>query len=764
MPFLKLYRADLSAGKVTCLTETGTEREAEVSYRRWYDDRFLVMFSRENKYEYEKLQKAFLLSAVRKRARAGEDIQIAAQREADGRWLEVRGVMEPGGENMIVLISDVHDSLLQGRRQERLRVYHFFRTRMEQLRQKGFYCGILVMKVGGSCSLCYAEKEAMTYLTEEKSSSILSEMRKRIEKTFSSEEETPADLSGVLHDCMDINIGETGEQRWLQFYGKTVVTERGRRYKYLLYVDSKPGLGKPSSWIRREDQLIERAEGYLFEWNIEDDLLSLSGNWNGKFLIEPDRRQRRSRGWKHMEDYVCEHDRTRLRKFFNSVLVGENQDNILVRFRIGGKEIRHAWCSVNLLTVLYDKRIPMYVVGIVKDIDEKLKEVLESSLEHYGYCSNQKVDEARKYVEENLIMAGEEDRHAILLIHLDYQSPADEVGGLDIMMYQFIEILTKMTYPEDHVWMEHGDLAVFLNHIGSLQNAKNKAKRIYKTFERMAEGPIRIGIGIAMYPEEGGSCQELLKNAGKRLWSNANEEKEDDDPKVGVHDIEYGRERSLSLISDIVTEWNRMIRMNSLLEKKMRMTEAQIMLNQIKPHFLYNVLANIKSLIYRDPERAESVIVAFTRFLRIQLSTAGTDSLVPFPQIIDFIRDYVEIESCRYPGRFEVSYDIQYQDFSMFHFILQPLVENAIKHGMKNLGAVEHISISSRLEGDHTIIEVKDDGVGFDMDARLDENEEKRVGLENVRARISGLLHGSLHIYSEPGAGTTAIVTLPNKS
>lgn len=760
MPCLQLYRADLSAEKIICLYERKTERREEVSYSQWYEDRLLPMVSKKIKYDYEAVQNAFSLSTLRNNK--GLDVQVLAQSSTDGRWIEVRGMWEANGAGLIILINDIHEWIRTKRRQERLRVYHFFRTRVEQLKQKGFYCGMLILKMDSDCSLCYAEKEAMDYLAQEESSSILAEMRRRIEKTFSSEAKGSADPYDTLSDCLDINIGETGEQRWLQFYGKNVVTERGHRYKYLLYVDSKPGLGKPSSWIRNEDQLIERAEGYLFEWNIEEDLLSLSSNWNSKFQIEPDRQNRRSRGWKYMEDYACEHDRTRLRKFFNSILSGENQDNILVRFRIDGKEIRHAWCSVNLLTVLYDKRVPMYVVGIVKDINEKLKEVLESSLECYGYCCDQKVEEARTYVNTNLSLAGEEDQHAILLIHLDYHFPADEAGGLDIMMYQFIEILAKMTYPEDRVWMEHGDLAVFLNHIGSLQNAKNKSRRIYKTFERMAEGPMRIDIGIAMYPAEGDSCRTLLENARKRLLSDIQLDKEGDDLKVGYHDIEYGRERSLSLISDIVTEWNRMIRMNNLLEKKMRMTEAQMMLNQIKPHFIYNVLANIKSLIYRDPKRAETVIVAFTRFLRIQLSTVGKERAIPFPQILDFIRDYVEIESCRYPGKFEVIYNIQYQEFMMPHFILQPLVENAIKHGMKNLGAVEHILISSRLEGDHIVIEVQDDGVGFDMDARPDENEEKRVGLENVRARISSLLHGSLHIYSKPGVGTTAVVTMPN--
>ena len=183
------------------------------------------------------------------------------------------------------------------------------------------------------------------------------------------------------------------------------------------------------------------------------------------------------------------------------------------------------------------------------------------------------------------------------------------------------------------------------------------------------------------------------------------------------------------------------------------------MLSQIKPHFIYNVLANIKSLIHQDPERAEAVIVVFTRFLRVQLDAIGKDEMAPFQECLRFVMNYVEIEECRFPGKFKVNLDIGYEDFSMPHFVLQPLVENSIKHGARGKSGICNITVRSRLETGQIVVEVEDDGVGFHPEQNPP--GKNGVGLKNIKTRITYLMHGSFRIAERPEGGTIAVIRIP---
>lgn len=749
MSYISVYKIELEKDIMVRLSGKEIRSDEHMSYSRWYEESLSLW-----KYATT-AERNCSPTALGKAIAQGQDIFIRGRNEINGCWIELELTGNPDEKAIILIVKDIHDHIVMERKKRRLEIYHFYRDRIRQMRDKGFYCGLLVLDMDKGGELCFAEKKIKQYLIDNENSEVFTRIRKYITHPSLGEAAEDSWSDGV--ECQNINLENQGEDRWIQLYGSTVATESGRHFKYLMYMGMSAGIintpnnnGKPG-----DKQLVERSEGYMFEWNIRDNMLILGDNWDDKFRVNPS--DLHHKGIKQMEDYIWQDDCPRMRKFFNSALYGEKQDNMLIRFRTHKSENSYAWCSLNLLSVLCDKEMPVYVVGIVKDISRKLKYLSEKALEAYGGSAENKVAAAREYVDGILCEKRPDSVHALLLIGMEKIIPEEDPVGLDILTYQFIETLTKMMYPRDRVWIEDGKLLLFLNQIGNRENARNKSNRIAKVIERMTGYSMATDISMALYPEDGSTYELLFKFARNELWNGNRVDRGMDEIKEEM--ILGGDDgRSLSVVADIVDEWYRMIRVNNLLEKKMRMTQAQLMLSQIKPHFIYNVLANIKSLIYNDPDRAETVLVAFTRFLRVQLDAIGKDEMALFSENLSFASNYLEIEASRFPGKFQTYYDIQYQDFYMPHFILQPLVENAIKHGICKRSGVGHITIHSRLEGDEIVVEVEDDGVGFNTAQSL---EEERVGLENVRARISYLTHGSLRITSVPGKGTVASVIMP---
>lgn len=750
MSFISVYKIELEEDLMVCLSGREIRSDIHMPYSRWYED-YLSLWKCTG-IEGQDCSPAALKDVIAQ----GQDIFIRERNEINGRWTELEVTGNSDESAVILIVKDIHDYIVMERKRRRLEVYHFYRNRIRQMRDKGFYCGLVVLDMDKGGELCFAEKSLKQYLINNENNEVFNRLRKYIACPSFKEKAEDCWNDGV--ECQNVNLGNQGEDQWIQLYGSVIATESGRHFKYLMYMGMKMGIDLDAKGGEHEENkhLVERSEGYMFEWNIRDNVLTLGDNWDEKFRDNTP--ERHDKGIKRMEEYIWQDDCSRLRRFFNSALYGEKQDNTLIRFRTHKSENGYAWCSLNLLSVLCDKEMPVYVVGIVKDISQKLKCLSEKAMEEYCGSPENKVVAAREYV-DGILGEKEVDKvHALLLIGMEKIIPEEDPVGLDILTYQFIETLTKMMYPRDRVWIEDGKLLLFLDQIGSRENARNKSNRMAKVIERMTGCSMATDIGMALYPEDGSTYEQLFKFARNELWSGTRLDRGMNE--MEEHQISPGDDgRSLSVVADIVDEWYRMIRVNNLLEKKMRMTQAQLMLSQIKPHFIYNVLANIKSLIYNDPDRAESVLVAFTRFLRVQLDAIGKDEMALFSEILSFVSNYLEIEASRFPGKFQTCYDIQYQDFYMPHFILQPLVENAIKHGICKRSGEGHITIRSRLEGEEIIVEVEDDGVGFSAEQPLE--EEGGVGLENVRARISYLTHGSLRITSRSGKGTVASVIMP---
>ncbi|HYH81808.1 MAG TPA: histidine kinase, partial [Longimicrobium sp.] len=183
---------------------------------------------------------------------------------------------------------------------------------------------------------------------------------------------------------------------------------------------------------------------------------------------------------------------------------------------------------------------------------------------------------------------------------------------------------------------------------------------------------------------------------------------------------------------------------------------------QLQPHFLFNALNAISTLIHRDPEAADQMLASLAAFLRHTLATAEAQE-VPLAEELRFLELYLEIEQVRFGDRLQVAMRVERgaRQALVPHLILQPLVENAIRHGIATLVGGGRVEISARRDGDHLRLRVRDNGVG--LAATRDSDRVEGVGLASTRGRLDQL-YGASHQFtlSEPeGGGTLADLRIP---
>ena len=192
--------------------------------------------------------------------------------------------------------------------------------------------------------------------------------------------------------------------------------------------------------------------------------------------------------------------------------------------------------------------------------------------------------------------------------------------------------------------------------------------------------------------------------------------------------------------------------------------KIDIMLSQIQPHFLYNSLGAIHYLCDHDPKAAGELTDKFARYLRGNMSALRDDGEVPFPQELEHTEIYLEIEKARYEDALQIEYDVACTDFRLPTLTLQPIVENAVRHGARGKRGVGTVCIATREYPDRYEITVTDDGPGFDPDApALPDDGRAHIGIQNVRERLDRVSGGTLRIESEKGKGTVAAIIIPKK-
>ncbi|UUZ93620.1 sensor histidine kinase [Paenibacillus sp. P25] len=220
--------------------------------------------------------------------------------------------------------------------------------------------------------------------------------------------------------------------------------------------------------------------------------------------------------------------------------------------------------------------------------------------------------------------------------------------------------------------------------------------------------------------------------------------------------------------NDMVVRIGDLIKRNN--EEKDRRREMELIAHQaqINPHFLYNTLDAIGWLakIHKQNE-IEKMVIALSSFYRLSLHKG--DKYITVEEEIGIVQSYVAIEALRFPGKFEVQYDIA-EDilaFKMLKIIIQPLIENAIKHGISGKRGKGLVTIRGYRSGDSLRFEITDDGAGFDVGTFKKQGEPRPYkgggyGIRNVNERIQleyGFGYG-VEIRSTVGAGTTSVVTV----
>lgn len=187
---------------------------------------------------------------------------------------------------------------------------------------------------------------------------------------------------------------------------------------------------------------------------------------------------------------------------------------------------------------------------------------------------------------------------------------------------------------------------------------------------------------------------------------------------------------------------------------------AQLMLSQIKPHFLYNSLTVIRELIHSNPRAAERAVDEFSEFLRHNMRSIEAEQPILLRQELEHVKSYLALQQLRFGDELRVVYDIGCEDMMLPTLTLQPIVENAVSHGIRGSESGDGtVTIRTREYEDRFEIAVIDDGRGFDPS--ILEEDNAHVGLKNVRDRLRRLCNGRLEIRSMPGQGTTVTITLP---
>ena len=198
-------------------------------------------------------------------------------------------------------------------------------------------------------------------------------------------------------------------------------------------------------------------------------------------------------------------------------------------------------------------------------------------------------------------------------------------------------------------------------------------------------------------------------------------------------------------------------------EKLRNQQRTKLMLSQINPHFMINSLGAIKELC--DSKEARVAVDQFARYLQGNMETLMRQDIISFKSELEHTKAYLALEQIRFEDALQIKYDITCSDFGISTLSLQPIVENAVRHGVrgseKDVGTV---IISTREFDDHYEIKVSDDGVGFDPDNIKPKNDgREHIGIQNVRDRLKAVCNAEMIIESTPGEGTDVSIIIPKR-
>lgn len=218
---------------------------------------------------------------------------------------------------------------------------------------------------------------------------------------------------------------------------------------------------------------------------------------------------------------------------------------------------------------------------------------------------------------------------------------------------------------------------------------------------------------------------------------------------------------SCVLYYSIINKQNEKIRTIKY-EKELAQNRISIMMSQIQPHFLFNSLSSISNLCEKNPMEAQKAINDFSDYLRGNLDSLKYSAPIPFSKELKHIQIYLSLEKMRFASELNIVYNINAPDFLIPTLTVQPIVENAVKYGVGKKEGGGTVTIASREDDNFFFVTVSDDGVGYDPTVTRQDGRT-HIGIDNVRARLSDMVGGTLTIDSEKGVGTTATIRIPKE-
>lgn len=228
--------------------------------------------------------------------------------------------------------------------------------------------------------------------------------------------------------------------------------------------------------------------------------------------------------------------------------------------------------------------------------------------------------------------------------------------------------------------------------------------------------------------------------------------------------------RGVSVFNVGITLVTLVILMNVQFEHDMRMKEQEkklsdqrieIMMSQIQPHFLYNSLSTIYHLCEIDPELARKSISKFSDFLRENMNSLKTNDPIPFERELNHVMNYLYLEQQRFGDKLQVIYQIETDEFFIPPLTLQPLVENAVQHGIFHRRDGGTITISTSEENGVALVKISDNGIGMEKSQNYVElGAHSHIGIPNVRRRLKDMVNGTMNIESDD-FGTIVTLRIP---
>jgi LytS/YehU family sensor histidine kinase len=222
-----------------------------------------------------------------------------------------------------------------------------------------------------------------------------------------------------------------------------------------------------------------------------------------------------------------------------------------------------------------------------------------------------------------------------------------------------------------------------------------------------------------------------------------------------IRDASGKPEKMLGTLSDIEATYNQI----SELRRQIEHDQTEVLLTQISSHFFYHTLNAIQALLVLEPERASKMIYDFSRYLRYRIDSVGSEKgLVTLKEEMRSVTAYADINVVQLGERLKVRYEIETEDFEIPVLTVQPIVENAIIHGIKPKAEGGTVRIRASEKADCYQVTVEDDGVGFIPD---EAKKHASVGMHNILTRLGRYKDCSMTIVSEKGSGTYVTLSFP---